>query len=459
MTNLTVPLTSGSEVRHWFGTDGVRGLANQLLTPELALKLALATGTVLRDPDQSKPRVLIAKDTRQSGDMLEAALAAGFTSLGWDVELLGVVPTPALAWLVPQRQCRMGAMISASHNPAIDNGLKFFAADGSKLSDQTEARIEAVMANENWQRPPGDQVGRITQLAASAWEPYLAFLLGCDLPDLKPFRIAVDLANGAMVTLAPAVFARLGLQVEYLSQQPDGININAACGSTHLEPLKQYVQAHQLDLGLAFDGDGDRCLAVGPQGQDIDGDRILYFCSTYLPHLQPERAVVATVMSNLGLEKALARHDKQLIRTSVGDRYVLEAMDAAGHLLGGEQSGHLLFRHFQVTGDGLLTALQLLSAIQRADKPLSELLAEIPQYPQLLKNVVVKPQWQKSWQEHTGLQSAIRAAEAELDGTGRLLVRASGTEPKLRVMAEGQDMALVNKVVNQLIQLIEAEMA
>lgn len=444
--------------RHWFGTDGVRGKANQYLTPELALNLAMAAGTVLKGDSQVHPRVLIAKDTRQSGDMLEAALAAGFTSLGWDVELLGVVPTPTLAWLVPQRGCIMGAMISASHNPAIDNGLKFFGADGFKLTDALEAQIEEVMASAAWQRPDGERVGRVQRLEAVAWEPYVEFLLSCDLPEFSALKLGVDLANGAMVTLAPAVFNRLDLSVKYLSHDPDGLNINAGCGSTELGPLQAFVREHELDLGIAFDGDGDRCLAVGPDGKLIDGDKIMYLCSRYLPHLATEKTVVATVMSNLGLEQALAKLDKQLLRTGVGDRYVLEAMEAEGHKLGGEQSGHLLFRRYQVTGDGLMTALQLLSAIQRAGRPLPELLQDIPEYPQLLKNVVVQAQWQRGWQQHAGFQAAIADAKAALADTGRLLVRASGTEPKIRVMAEGQDMALVEKVVNELVALIQREM-
>lgn len=443
--------------RQYFGTDGVRGEANRRLTPELALGLAMAAGTVLH-AGVRQPKVLIAKDTRQSGDMLEAALAAGFSSLGWEVELLGVVPTPTLAWLVPQRGCTMGAMISASHNPAIDNGIKFFGADGFKLKDAIESEMEAVMAAQAWQRPDGIGVGRIHALEATAWEPYVDFLLGCDLPDFGPLKLAVDLANGAMVSVAPAVFNCLDLSVKYLFQHPDGHNINAGCGSTDLGPLQAYVREHQLDLGLAFDGDGDRCLAVGPDGQLIDGDKLLYLCRRYLPHLAQQSTVVATVMSNLGLEQALAGLGVTLERTAVGDRYVLEAMEAGGHLLGGEQSGHLLFRRFQVTGDGLMTALQLLSALSRAGRPLVQLLAEVPEYPQLLRNVVVAPQWQTGWREHASLQAAIAAAEARLAGTGRLLVRASGTEPKLRVMAEGQDGTLVEAVVGELVALIQRDM-
>lgn len=443
--------------RHWFGTDGVRGLANERLSPELALKLASGAAQVLAAGSAQRPVALIGKDTRQSGDMLEAALAAGFAAMGWDVELLGVVPTPAVAWLTQQRGAQLGAMISASHNPAPDNGIKFFDHTGHKLPDAIEAAIEAAM-DQTPPRQTGAGVGRIRALPAVACQPYLAHLQQSDLSDLKPLRIAVDLAHGAMVDLAPALFDRLGLQAHYLHREPDGMNINHDCGSTHLEALQAYVREHQLDLGVAFDGDGDRCLAVGPAGQLIDGDQMLYLCRRYLPALQHEGTVVATVMSNLGLEQALKALDCRLLRTAVGDRYVLEAMQAGQHALGGEQSGHLIFAPYQSTGDGLLSALQLMNAVVRSGKTLTELLAEMPQYPQLLKNVVVSPHWQQHWPEHAGLQAAAQAASARLADQGRLLLRASGTEPKLRVMAEGADAQLVTAVVNELCDLIAAEM-
>lgn len=443
--------------RTLFGTDGVRGVANQQLTPELAMQLAMAAATVLRHAEH--PLVLIGKDTRQSGDMLEMALAAGFASAGCDVHLLGVVPTPAVAWLVRHEGAMMGAMISASHNPAPDNGIKFFAGTGSKLPDATELEIEKVIAQQNWLRVTGPQVGRVSQAQPAEIEPYLQGLIASVSQPLKGLRVVLDTAHGAMFELAPRVFQALGVEFELLHAAPTGMNINEGCGSTHLEPLRQAVQAGGYDLGLAFDGDGDRCLAVGPQGQDIDGDAILYLCSRYLPAYQSESAVVATVMSNLGLEKALQASNKQLIRAAVGDRYVLEAMQAGPHKLGGEQSGHVIFHDLQVTGDGLLTALQLLSAVQASGKPVAEVLSEIQTYPQLLKNVVVQPQWHHRWPEHPGLQAAIRQAEQTLAGNGRLLVRASGTEPKLRVMAEGQDPQLVEQVVGQLTALIQQEMS
>lgn len=449
--------------RKLFGTDGVRGLANAQLTPQLAMHLGQSAAAVLAS-EHPRPRVLIACDTRQSCDMLEAALAAGLSSAGCDVELLGVLPTPALAWLVRHEDVQLGAMISASHNPAADNGIKLFSGEGSKLSDATEAQIELGLhhperLSEVCQSITGDRVGRIRRRESMvAVQPYLEALLQQISTDLKGLKLALDTAHGAMYQVAPAAFQKLGMEPPVLFAKPDGMNINLNCGSTHLEALQAYVQANQLDLGIAFDGDGDRCLLVGPEGQMLDGDFILYLCSRYLPAYANESAVVATVMSNLGLEKALAAQNKALLRTAVGDRYVLEAMQTEGHALGGEQSGHIIFGDIQVTGDGLLTALQTLQAIQYSGKSLPELLDEVKTCPQILKNVVVESHWQRHWHEHEGFQSEIAQAEKALEGEGRLLIRASGTEPKLRVMAEGEDATKVEQVVNHLVQYIQDEM-
>lgn len=440
-----------------FGTDGVRGLANEMLTPELALEIAMAAAAVL--PATPERLVLIGKDTRQSGDMLEAAMAAGFASAGCQVKLLGVVPTPAVAWLVQAQGAMLGAMISASHNPAPDNGIKLFAASGSKLSDDQEFELEKRIRQRSWQRCTGAAVGRIQyQVEASEIEPYLAHILSLSTHDLSSLKLAIDIGHGAMVYLAPALFERLGMQVQILNTQPDGMNINENCGSTHLEPLKEVVRSQGLDLGIAFDGDGDRCLAVGPQGQEIDGDRILYWCSQYLPAYREQKTVVATVMSNLGLEKALEKSGKRLLRTGVGDRYVLEAMSNGKHTIGGEQSGHVIFADQQVTGDGLLTAVNLLNALQASGKSVSDLLAEFTPYPQVLKNVRVQDRWHHTWMDHQQLRTAIKKVEQELGQTGRLLVRASGTEPKIRVMAEGPDAEQIDRCVDQLVDLIQAEM-
>jgi len=444
--------------RHWFGTDGIRGVANQKLTPELALSLAMAAAEVLHELQEEQPIVLIGKDPRQSSDMLEAALAAGFASMGCRVELLGFVPTPAVAWLVQERGATMGAMISASHNLADDNGIKFFNRHGFKLSDQTELSIEEHLDQGPGERQIGQGVGRINRLSPLAREPYYEHLINSDLTEFKPMNIAVDMANGAMSDVAPMVLNRLNLNWHWLHRDPDGMNINRDCGSTHLDSLADYVQEHNLDLGIAFDGDGDRCLAVGPNGEMIDGDLMMYLAATYLPRLSEDKTVVATVMSNLGLEKSLEAQGKSLLRTGVGDRYVLEEMKANKLSLGGEQSGHLIFLDYQVTGDGLLSALQLINAIQHANKPIGELLSEMPIYPQLLKNVVIKPEWHHDWEQHDGLRSAIQQASSDLEGHGRLLVRASGTEPKLRVMAEGDNPQEVETVVDQLVHLVQVEM-
>jgi phosphoglucosamine mutase len=449
-------------MRKWFGTDGVRGVANETLTPEFALALAQACAVVLRKPEQVRPKVLIGKDTRRSGDMLEAAIGAGFASMGFDVELLGVVPTPAVAWLVRHSEAAAGVMISASHNPAPDNGIKFFSASGEKLPDAVELQIEEVLTNPGLiqsQRGTGTEVGRMLPGNHEALEPYLSALCDTAAADLSGMRVAIDTAHGAMYQLAPEVLRRLGVQVTVLNDSPDGMNINAGCGSTDLEPLQQAIQGGHYDLGLAFDGDGDRCLAVAPDGQDIDGDQMMYLCARYLPLFQDTPAVVATVMSNLGFEQALAARKVRLLRTQVGDRYVLETLKDQQLPLGGEQSGHIIFAPYQVTGDGLLTAIQVLSAVRRGARPVVELLQDVPRLPQLLKNVRVSAEAHRTWKEHMGLRQAIADVDAELAGSGRLLVRASGTEPKIRVMAEGRDMVQVTAVVDRLASYIATELA
>lgn len=447
-------------MRHYFGTDGVRGVANRDLTPELALKLAQAF--VLTLPDQEKPPlVLIGKDTRRSGDMLEAAMVAGFTSVGCQVELLGVVPTPAVAWLVRAGEAAGGVMISASHNPAPDNGLKFFNGAGEKLSDEREMAIEALLDDATAleaARPVGAALGSLVPSSPESLQPYIEALSATAPVSLKGVKILLDTAHGATCHLAPLLFEHLGLDVTVIHNAPDGLNINEGCGSTHLGPLKAALSHGNYDLGIAFDGDGDRCLAVSPDGQEIDGDKILYLCARFLPALQDQPTVVATVMSNLGFEKALEKQGKLLLRTQVGDRYVLEAMKAQNLQLGGEQSGHVIFLQHQITGDGLLTALQLLCAWKLSGQNWESLLADVPSYPQLLKNVVVSAEAHRHWQDNPVLKSAIAACEAEMGQTGRILVRASGTEPKIRVMAEGESQALVESVVGQLVAVVEREM-
>ncbi|PIQ23326.1 phosphoglucosamine mutase [bacterium (Candidatus Blackallbacteria) CG17_big_fil_post_rev_8_21_14_2_50_48_46] len=448
-------------MRKLFGTDGVRGLANRDLTPEMALQLAQAFIQTL-PAQETAPRVYIGKDSRLSGDMLEAALIAGFTSLGCQVETLGVVPTPAVAWVVRHSDAAGGVMISASHNPAPDNGLKFFNSKGEKLSDERELAIETLLKNPlslAAGRPTGAGVGTVSQASPLTLKPYLEALMATLPVSLKGTRVLLDTANGATSFIAPTLFKEnLGMQVDVLNHTPDGLNINQDCGSTHLEVLKTALKTGDYDLGIAFDGDGDRCLAVTPEGQEIDGDKILYFCARYLPELQTQTEIVATVMSNLGFEKALEKAGKHLLRTQVGDRYVLEAMREKNLALGGEQSGHVIFLKHQITGDGLLTALQLLSAWKLSQKSWAELLAEVPSYPQLLKNVVVSASAHRTWQENPVLQAAIETCTRQMEGEGRILVRASGTEPKIRVMAEGRELHTVHAVVDELVAVVEKEL-
>lgn len=446
-------------MRRYFGTDGVRGVANADLSPELAMQLAQAFIHTLPDSLNNPPVVYIGKDTRRSGDMLEAAMVAGFTSLGCEVRLLGVVPTPAVAWLIRHSDAVGGVMISASHNPAPDNGLKFFNSQGEKLSDAEEQTIEAHLDTlRQIPRPIGAGVGRSVICSRTELRPYLEALKASLPVSLEGIRVLLDTAHGALSFLAPELLQELGVDLTVLNCHPDGMNINAGCGSTHLETLQQAITQGSWDVGIAFDGDGDRCLAVSPEGQAIDGDKILYFCARYLPEMAEEPAVVATVMSNLGFEKALADIGKQLIRTAVGDRYVLEMMHKQRLSLGGEQSGHVIFLKHQVTGDGLLTALQLLSAWKLSGQDWSSLLTQVPSYPQRLENIPVSATAHQSWQDNPVLKAAIAECEAEIQGEGRILVRASGTEPKIRVMVEGAQLEQVETILTRLVSVVEKEL-
>lgn len=449
--------------RKWFGTDGIRGVANTELTPELALHVAQACAQVLgsQQPAGQRSYVLMGRDTRISGTLLESALAAGFCSCGVDVHLLGIVPTPTVAWLVAHSDAMAGVMISASHNPAPDNGIKFFSHTGEKLPDTVESAIESLL--EPYppvlaQRPTGADVGQCLAADPTLLTRYGEALAITAPISLKGLRVLIDTAHGAMSDLAPQILRRLGVTVTVIHNHPNGLNINQNCGSTSMESLYQALQQGQYDLGLAFDGDGDRCLAATPHGELIDGDQIMYLCSRYLPNLQQESTIAATVMSNLGFEQALKRRGQNLLRAQVGDRYVLEAMKEHQCKLGGEQSGHVIFQDFQVTGDGLLTAIQLLCALQLAGRPIEELLTEVPRLPQLLQNVKVAAEHLKTWQKQPQVQAAIAKCESDIAGRGRILVRASGTEPKIRVMAEGQNQVEVAQVVSHLVGVIQHEL-
>jgi len=438
-----------------FGTDGVRGRANALLTPELALALARAAAGRLMPQGG---RVIIGHDTRVSGPMLEGALAAGFSACGVDVLLAGLIPTPAISFLIKDERADLGAVISASHNPPDDNGIKFFDRDGMKLGTDEESAIEDALPHI---RPRVTPVGRIAPLDAAA-SRYAAFLAGAieieDI-DLSGRTIVVDCAYGATGTIAPRVLRHFDARVIPLHTEPDGTRINQACGSTHLGPVRKAVLSHRADLGIAFDGDGDRVLLVAPTGEVIDGDRMMGIAALHLHRkgvLEPA-ILVATVMSNLGLEHALEREGIGLLRTPVGDRHVAQAMRAHGAKLGGEQSGHIIFSDHSPTGDGILTSVKLLEIAHERGVDLHTLAAEIPLYPQARQDVhAAEPD---AILARPRVEELIRATRASLDGTGRLLVRASGTQPLVRVMVEGEDEAACQTTCRALAEAIRREAA
>ncbi|MCL2360624.1 MAG: phosphoglucosamine mutase [Defluviitaleaceae bacterium] len=425
----------------YFGTDGVRGVANSELTPELAMKLGKAGAYVLTKTS-STPKILVAVDSRRSGDMLAAALSAGLCSVGTNVCLAGIVPTPAVAYLVRHYGFDAGVMISASHNPMADNGIKFFNHLGFKLPDALENEIESCM--ENQAKPPcpiGQDVG-ITLPCPTAEKDYLTYLLSTvEGLNLKGMKIALDCANGATSYIAPKVFSALGADVHNLSNTPNGININENCGSTHMEALAQYVKDNALEIGIAFDGDGDRMLAVDGNGISVQGDEILAIIGTDLKErgLLTKNTIVATTMSNQGLEVMCKQHGIILHRADVGDRYVLEKMLDNDLSLGGEQSGHVIFRDYSTTGDGILTALKLVEVISNKGKPLEELKTVMENFPQVLVNVIISNDKKRQWCDNPIIMSHYNELQGRLAGEGRILVRPSGTEPLVRVMIEGRD--------------------
>ncbi|MDI9419264.1 MAG: phosphoglucosamine mutase [Firmicutes bacterium] len=438
-----------------FGTDGVRGVANRELTPELALQLGRAGAVVLAEKS-GRPKILIGKDTRISGDMLEAALIAGTTSTGADVYLLGVVPTPAVAYLTKLLKADAGIMISASHNPVDDNGIKFFADSGFKLSDATEDRIEELIDSEIDLRPVGADLGRVYR-QENALDLYIHFLLSTVALNLSGLHIAVDCANGAASQAAPAVLRKLGARVSVINNEPNGININVDCGSTHIEVLQEYVKQVKADFGFSYDGDADRVLAVDEQGNVINGDQILAICGLHLlaqGRLSQNR-IAATVYSNGGLAQAMEQAGGEVVTTAAGDRYVLEAMLEQGLVLGGEQSGHVIFLEHGTTGDGILTTLQLLSVVAQSGRKLSELAQVMPIYPQVLENVRVASK--EGWEQNPQIRRAIDGVKAKLGTQGRIFVRASGTEPVIRVMGEHPDEALLTEAVSEVAAVIKSE--
>ncbi|MBE3572713.1 MAG: phosphoglucosamine mutase [Moorella humiferrea] len=422
-----------------FGTDGVRGVANAGLTPELAFRLGRAGAAVLTG-QQGRARVVVGRDTRISGDMLEAALVAGICSVGGDVLKVGIVPTPAVAWLTRNLEADAGVVISASHNPVADNGIKFFSASGYKLPDPIEEEIERLVLDgeDTLPRPVGLELGRVQEIE-EAVERYVAYVCSTATRGLAGMRVVLDCAYGAAYQIAPAVFRRLGAEIYTLHNTPDGTKINVGCGSTHPEVLQAEVIARGADVGLAFDGDADRVIAVDEKGRVVDGDAIM----TILALARQEQGglpggqVVVTVMSNFGLHQALTAAGLRVLQTAVGDRYVLEEMLRTGAVLGGEQSGHIILLEHNTTGDGLLTGVQLLQVMAATGRPLSELAAVMPHLPQLLVNVEVTDK--EAAMTSPVLLAAVAAAREQLAGRGRVLVRPSGTEPIIRLMVEGPD--------------------
>ena len=431
-----------------FGTDGARGVANTELTSELAMQIGRAAAEVLITADGKRPKGLIGKDTRASGDMLEAALSAGLCSVGADVYLLGVVPTPAVAFLAKAYAADAAVMISASHNPCEYNGIKIFNGEGYKLSDALEEQIEAIVLDHAVQLPTpvGGAVGRV-KVCEKAVDDYIRHLLSTVSVDLNGLHIAVDCANGSASATAKKLFSALGVRCEMLSCTPDGVNINDNCGSTHMEQLIAYVKKHKLDGGVAFDGDADRCLAVDENGNILDGDQMIAAVAYDLKErgeLRGNTAVV-TVMSNLGFFRYCESVGIDVASTKVGDRYVLEEMLKNDFVIGGEQSGHIIMRQYATTGDGQLSALHLLSMARRLGWKLSRVGALMQRYPQVLANVRADADAKAKYAADAGIAKLIEDTNKALDRDGRVLVRPSGTEPLIRVMVEGKDFDVINK--------------
>ena len=444
-----------------FGTDGVRGLANAELTPELAFNLGRAGAYVLTKELSHAPSILIGTDTRISADMLEAALTAGMCSVGAKVISAGVIPTPAVAHLVREKGLDAGVVVSASHNPYQDNGIKFFNGRGYKLSDTLEDEIERVISEGcRFPTPQGAEVG-VREVSETALDDYLAFLQGVmGEQKLDGLKIVVDCANGATYQAAPLLFFALGAEVMALHNEPDGTNINDACGSTHMESLVAYVKERQADMGFAFDGDGDRCLAVDNLGNEIDGDEIMSICGNDMKErgLLAQNTIVATVMSNLGFTHMGREHGIRIEQTKVGDRYVLEQLLEYGFNFGGEQSGHLIFLDHNTTGDGLLTAMQLAAVVKRRGESLSALNRYMKKYPQVLVGAKVRNDRKAQLRESAVIRKELAALEAKFAGRGRVLIRPSGTEPLIRVMLEGEDIDELNMEANHIARLLEKEL-
>ena len=441
-----------------FGTDGARGVANSELTCELAMKIGRAAAMVLTESCAHKPKVLIGMDTRASSHMLAAAIGAGLCSVGADVLIIDVVPTPAVAFLVKEYDYDAGVMISASHNPCEYNGIKIFQGNGYKLPDELENEIEEIILDET-KVPPvvlGGDVGKIS-FSSKAVDDYIFHLAMTADGDFKGMKIALDCANGSASVTARALFTRLGAKCCIINETPNGTNINEHCGSTHIEQLQKFVVENKCDIGFAFDGDADRLLVVDENGEVVDGDKIIAVCSKFMKEnnkLKNNTAVV-TVMSNMGFFKFCEKNDINCVKTKVGDRYVLEEMVKNGFVIGGEQSGHIIFLDYATTGDGQLSAIQVLNVLKSTGKKISELASEMQVYPQVLINVRVSNFGKARLDKDEEVQLAIREASEELGDTGRVLVRVSGTEPLVRVMLEGEDYNQIKSLAESIAKVIE----
>ncbi len=450
-------------MKKYFGTDGIRRIANTHLTPELVYKVAKAGAYVLSKHSNHTPTILIGRDTRISGTLIESAMTAGFLSYGANVKLLGVIPTPAVAYLTKKLNADASVVISASHNTFEFNGIKFFSNKGMKIPDEIEEEIEEVMDSGKLEEltAKNEKIG-ISEIEFDLINEYKEFIVNIFKDDIKKnlredFVVGIDTANGATYKIAEKIFTELGINYRIISNEPTGININENCGSTHLENIKKFVKDNKLSLGIAYDGDGDRCLAVDENGNTIDGDIVLAIVSKYLKEKNKlnKDTVVATVMSNLGLKKYTQTNNLNLVQTKVGDRYVLEEMLKNNYNLGGEQSGHIIMLDYNPTGDGILTSLMLIKILLEANATASKLTDIITIYPQVLVNAKVDDKKKYDYSEDEEIQKEIEKLENEFSGDGRVLIRTSGTEPLVRVMIEGKDIDLLTKKANELAKLIE----
>ena len=450
-------------MRKYFGTDGIRRIANTELSPELVYRVAKAGAYVLSKHTNKAPSILIGRDTRLSGTLIESAMVAGFLSYGANVKLLGVIPTPAVAYLTRKLKADAGVVISASHNTFEFNGIKYFSNKGMKISDEIEEEIEEIMDSGKLDELSAvkDKIG-VSEVRTDLIEEYAYFFRknfedNIELYNSPNFKVVIDTANGATYEIADKVFKTLGINHTIINNKPDGININENCGSTHLETLKEYVVKNKMSLGIAYDGDGDRCLAIDENGKEIDGDKLLAIISKYLKQKDKleKDTIVATVMSNLGLNKYAEQNNFKLLQTKVGDRYVLEEMLKNGYNLGGEQSGHVILLDYNPTGDGILTSLMLIQAILESKKTASQLANMVQKYPQVLINAKVSTDKKYEYEKNQEIKEAIEKLEKEFSGNGRVLIRPSGTEPLVRVMIEGKDKKIIEEKARDIAKLIE----